>query len=605
MSLLIGFIIIGILIFIIARDDVLIPSDPYSLDRGVEYIIDDEVYKIQHPVRPNRVDKLGTDPLGRNVLSILITGTKVTIGMALIGTIIRLVIGIILSLSKKQAKKETNLFKIVLSLITNILIIYLILNIGFFKNLELNQAILAYGVVLGIVGGIRVSRSVSIYTIDSDVNDKKHLIKSMFPNIIISFFREMGISLFILCILGFLGITVGVNKFADIQTSFGVMPNYNPDWGGLLAISLRAIRNKAYWLVVGPLLFFILGISSFLLVSRGLSNNLEKGGSIVSSNMRMVWNFFSPRQYINDMRNFSWNVDRVIVKTLIVILIIVFVVPKADAKDIYQINSVRAWEDLEYITQVIEQYGDNSKEARDKIAEYISGELESIYRMYPVFKEGYIQNIEDNGKNVAGYIEGKRSNNPLVLVVDYGKNYYENGASVAAVLELARSLGEKHNDEMASRTIVFLFVDGTLEDGKGLLSAIGNENIERKSFYLDLNYLGLGNRLFIDTSTVFSGNERHYKNIRIVKGNAKDMKIPMKQEYFDSIFENTKIFGEKMIAGLPISGVNVKEHYKYQNIDEINIDKIDETKFSNQIQLIMNITTEYAWSDKLWLGDRY
>ncbi|MFS8542146.1 MAG: hypothetical protein LOD89_08655, partial [Tissierellales bacterium] len=69
LSLLIGSIILAVMLLMIIMDERLISSDPYSLDWGAEYIVEDEVIKIEHPIQPNPIDKLGTDPLGRNVLS--------------------------------------------------------------------------------------------------------------------------------------------------------------------------------------------------------------------------------------------------------------------------------------------------------------------------------------------------------------------------------------------------------------------------------------------------------------------------------------------------------------------------------------------------------
>jgi len=102
------------------------------------------------------------------------------------------------------------------------------------------------------------------------------------------------------------------------------------------------------------------------------------------------------------------------------------------------------------------------------------------------------------GKNIGGYIWGKNSNNPLVLVTSYdylgkdSKGLYKNGTSVAAILELARNLRAKSKENMNSRTIVFLFTDGSEQNGQGVIESIGNKNIDVYSFYVYMNYLGLG-----------------------------------------------------------------------------------------------------------------
>jgi len=605
-SMLIGSIILIVMLLMIIMDEGLISADPYSLDWGAEYIVDDEVIKIEHPIQPNPIDKLGTDPLGRNVLSLLVAGTKVTVGIAFIATAIRIILGVVVSIYSRKIRKKITSIQYVLTLITGILIPYFILQIRYFRNLELLPAIIAYGTIIGLFGWWRVSSQVSLeeeaYESIQD-KGKKALIKTMGPSIAINFFKEMGISLFILCVLGLLGITVGIDKYAEINTSWGSIPNYYPDWGGLLAIFPLAIRKGAYWLIVSPLMFFIIGILGFILTSRGLSINYTKTGSILSSPMRHIMNFISPIQYVKDIRRFSWNRGRVVVKSLIIVIVLILILRSTlDSKEVYPVNMDRALKDLEYINEIIEEYGANSKEARDKISQYILDELQGIYGLKPVFGEGFFQNVEGKGKNIAGYIWGRSSNHPLLLVADYGNGF--DNQSVAALLELARSLGQKHSEQMASRTIVFLFVDETLDDGEGLKYAIGNTNIERKSFYIDLNFIGSGDRIFIDKSTVFSGNERHYKNIRLIQKNATEMGIPIKQDYFNFAFKNAEIFKENKISGLAMSGLSMEEYNKYNGLNE-NSSAVDKHKFEKHLQYIMNIATEYSWSDKPWLGDRY
>jgi len=606
LSLLIGSIILAVMLLMILMDDSLIPTDPYSLDWGAEYIVDDEVIKIEHPIQPNPIDKLGTDPLGRNVLSLLVAGTKVTVGIAFIATLLRTFIGVAAAIYISSLRKRINIIQYMLTLLVGIVVPYLILKISYFKTLELLPALIFYGIVIGLFGWLRVSGQVSLEKEDYenlDSKEKKALIKAMGSNIAIVFFREMGISLIILCALGLLGITVGADKYAGIDTSWGSIPNYHPDWGGLLAVFPQALRKGAYWLIAFPLLFFIMGILGFLLTSRGLLNNYEQRGSVISSPMRHIINFISPIQYVRDIRRFSWNRSRVVVKSLIIVIILILVLrPVLDSKEIYPVNMDRALKDLEYINEITEQYGANSKEARDKISQYILDELKGIYRLNPVFEESFLQDVDGKGKNIAGYIWGRSSNHPLLLVADYGSGF--DNTSVAALLELARSLGQKHYERMASRTMVFLFVDGSIEDGEGLKYAIGNTNIERKSFYIDLNCIGLGDKIYIDKSTVFSGNDRHYRNIRLIQRNAKYMGIPIKQDFFNFAFKNAEVFKDNKISGLAMSGVSIEEYEKHNRLTASS-PTVDRSKFEKHLQYIMNIATEYSWSDKPWLGDRY
>lgn len=626
--LIIGSIIILLLLFVIIYEDSLITADPYSLDRGLEYRIGNDVLKVEHPIKPNSLDKLGTDPLGRNLLSLLIKGTKITVGIAFISTIIRLAIGILISFFIKDKKKRVNNgIYYILTIILNIFIGYIIFTQPFFKELELSHSILVSGVILGIFGWGRIIISLNCRNSVYGKRNGKEInvyLKEKTPYILINFFMEMGITLFILLILGFLGITIGVNKYSTIDTNWGVMPNYNPEWGGILAIARQAIELEAYWLIVGPLFFFIISILGFLLVGKGLSQNIKNYGTIVSKRMVRIGNFISPKQYIEDIKRFSWNKARVIVKTAIIIFIILWIAPSINTGNGYdQIDKERVWKDLENIYEIQQINGINSIESKDRVGEYIAEELEKTYRLLPVFEDEYIQEInyeqEDletkekvvvKGRNIAAYIWGRNSNNPLVIVTNYGNELHRNGTSVAATLELARSLGEKNNKEMASRTIVFLFIDGNLDEGMGVYNILGSKNIDINSFYIYLNYLGLGdsNKIYMDTSSVFSAYKRHYRNIRNIKERAKELKIPIEQEYFNNMFIDVETFTENKVSGLALSGIGKEGYEQYTKFNEQNrndISKIHSNILEEQIQLIMNIAIKYAWSEKPWLGDSY
>lgn len=614
-SLIVGTIIILLLLFTMIYEDSIITADPYSLDRDLEYIINRDVLKAEHPVKPNPLDQLGTDPLGRNLFSLLIKGTKITLGIAFISTIIRLAIGVVILLIIKDRKKTYNKIFYGFSMILNILVGYIILSQPYFNRLELNYSVVAFSIVLGILGCERVNSflnsSSEIFT-DKDNGKVKFSFKEKIPHILILFLKEIGITLFILCILGFLGITVGVNKYSTIDTRWGVIPNYNPEWGGILATAKEAINSEAYWLVVWPIIFFVIGILGFLLTARGLSYNIKNYGSIVSKGMKKIGNFVSPIQYIEDIKRFSWNKSKVIVKSIIIVLIILWIAPSINASNGYhQINGERAWKDLDNI---------NSIETKEKTAEYIAKELEKIDRLLPAFDDEYVQEIayeQKNtetgekelveGKNIAAYIWGRNSNNPLVIVTNYGNELYKNGTSVAATLELARSLSEKNNQQMASRTIVFLFLDGSLKEGAGVYNVLGSKNIDINSFYIYLNYLGLedSDELYMDTSSVFSAYRRHYRNIKNIKERAKELKIPIKQEYFDNMFEDVNVFMENKVSGLAISGIGKDEYIELMNQNQNDINSINNNRLEEQIQFIMNIASKYAWSDKPWLGDSY
>src|SRR5690606_36576948 len=122
---------------------------------------------------PNPIDKLGTDPLGRNVLSLLVAGTKVTVGIAFIATLLRTFIGVAAAIYISSLRKRINIIQYMLTLLVGIVVPYLILKISYFKTLELLPALIFYGIVIGLFGWLRVSGQVSLEKEDYENLDSK------------------------------------------------------------------------------------------------------------------------------------------------------------------------------------------------------------------------------------------------------------------------------------------------------------------------------------------------------------------------------------------------------------------------------------------------
>lgn len=625
LALIMGTIIILLLLFTVIFEDYLITADPYSLDKGIEYDMGDEILKIEHPVQPNIIDKLGTDPLGRNVLSLLIAGSKVTLGIAMLTAAMRMMIAFIFSIFTRNriSSKTIKNLSLLFNLIVEAIVGFYIFNRQSFKQLSLGQAIIAYSVVLALVGWARYAKSIR-KAIDYIADENKttiRIVREIIPNIVANYFLEVGRVLFILCLLGLLGICVGVNKYSSIETAWGVIPNYNPEWGGILATAKIAIAQKKYWLVVNPLICFIISILGFKLTGRGILNEIESDRTKLHSRFNKFRSYFSIRNYIEELESFSDNKMRVLVKSVLFILLIYLIIspePKID----YKINGDRAVKDLEEFSQDKYEGRLTGTEGRDKACEYIAEELKKA-QMLPIFDDKYIQEYDidikngngiksSKGKNVGGYIWGISSNNPLIIVTNYdylgynskekNKGLYENGTSVAATLELARSLGEKSRKGVNDRTIVFLFTDGSKQNSEGVRNAIGSKNIDVKSLYIYLNYLGLkdSDKLYMDTSTVSSAYKHFYKNIRNMRKVAKQSNVLIEQEYFNPIFSDSLAFMDNKISGVVLSGVNKDDYYqKFYEKEQNEIEEIDFRKFKKQIQFVMDIVVKYAWSGRL------
>lgn len=590
-GLIIG-IIISLLLFIIAINyESIIPVDAYSIDKGTEGYIGDEYFKIEHPLPPNDFDKLGTDPLGRNVLSLLIAGTRTTLFIGLLASLFKLLISISIANWSKEivSNRLIKFFSKGCNIVVEIIIAFLVLNSNWYKGLELKLAILVYALTLGLIGWGRFAKSIK--------NKDK-----MTSRIISNYFIEVGRVLIIQFVLGIAGITVGVNKFANIETKWGFIPNYNPEWGGMLATANKAISTKSYWLIIGPTICFAIAIIGFILLGKGILYDVEADSY---RKLKKIGLFFSPKEFISHFKNLSRYWESVVLKSLVAILIVCAIIGQLHInkyKNSYQ-------ENLDYAYKHIEELSKCEGSGRDKVANYIAYQLKK-YNISPLFENEYIQEFDVDvgvkGKNVGGYIRGRNSTKPLVLVTSYddlgveGKGLCKNETSVAAILEIARNLKEKSKEKMNTRTIVFLFADGSEQNGQGVRNVVGNEYVDVNSFYMHINYLGLGegNRLYMDTSTVNSAYNIFYKNIKGLKLRSKELGIPIKQEYLYPAFADVQSFMKEDVSGISLSTIDTSDIIEYNSgKNKYDLNNIDKENYSEQLQLLLDYVVDYAWTD--------
>src|SRR5699024_5132697 len=269
--------------------------------------------------------------------------------------------------------------------------------------------------------------------------------------------------------------------------------------------------------------------------------------------------------YINEWKNVRYNMKNIIIKSFIIFVVVVLIVfprPKS-IETIHKVNS-------DNIVNHVEELAKNEYNGRamgtkgiEEARNYIEKELDAM-DLEPVFGEkGEEENLSFakeysfhtehdkviEGKNIAGYIRGSKQRYPLVIVTNYDyinsmengeyKGLYESGTSIGATLELARVLKEESLEKMPKRTIIFLFTDGSKYDGVGAYESIREKYVDISSFYMYFNYLGVGDsdKLYLNTSTVSSGNAIFYKYVKDAKNIIRDNGFNLEYEYFGDMLE--------------------------------------------------------------------
>lgn len=625
--IIIGLLIIGILMFIIIFEDAIIRADPFSIDEGIIGALEGEKLSKGHPFPPNLLDKYGTDPLGRNVHSLLIFGTKVTIGVAALSALFRILIAAPIAfysgIGGKISSSLLKFFSTFFNIVPEIIIGYIVLNQEGFLKLSLGVSMLVFSIVMAVTGwgklGEKLYKEVrKVVDGEEKTNVKrKYVFKQVFPHIFANFFTEIGNVLTSLCVLGVLGITIGVNKFGNLkfEGSWGKVYNYYPEWSGMLNITREAMLDRKYWLPIFPLLGFTFSIIGFNLLGEGFLYEIRNDEDLFYKRMKTLGHHLSPKTYFKEWENFSYNKRNIVIKSLVIIIIFIYIVSliPTSPKGIYRTNSDNVVRHVEAIRQM---------EEINEVGNYIEKELKEI-GVTPIFetadekgKTAFSFNQEYNfdidnenisGKNIAGYLRGYNPYYPLIIVADYGyMNNTEDGryerldegaTSIGVSLELVRVIKERYSAETSIRSIVFLFVDGSQYDGIGAHVAMGTKNIGSGSFYMYFNCLGAGesDKLYLNTSTVSSRNTAFYKQIKRLKNKIKQKNFKLDYEYFGDELRIPNTLFRSDMSGIIFSGIPRYEYLESYYSQEQRDSSINTKKLGDITQTIMEIIIDYAW----------
>ncbi len=324
------------------------------------------------PFPPNEENRFGSDEAGRDLYSRLIYGTRNTLRVAFSVVLFRMLIampmGIMAGMGGKTASIVINTFNTLFTAIPKLLISFVILNVAYFRNLEMQHSIWAFAIVLTVVGWSKVAALIEDQTsrimqedfIEGEIAAGKsyrqigsqNLMPHLIPHVVSYTFMEIGMVLFLLAQLAVLTVFVGPRRIALAESfSAGFEMAFEPEWGSMLArapIIIRSFHDRM-WLIIYPALTFFLAITGFNLTGEGLRIEFQKRSSRVVSFIRQGFFFFSPRIYIEQWKNLKTYWRAVGVKTLglVAVLLFFFFPPEPS---MVQFNTEKAFEHLEVLT---------------------------------------------------------------------------------------------------------------------------------------------------------------------------------------------------------------------------------------------------------------
>lgn len=351
--LLLGSIIVVFLIIVALYPRLFTKNDPL-FEEPTKYIKYKEEGKwveeiAYNPMRPNKENILGTDDAGRDVYARLIYGTRNTLKLAFLIAVFRMLLALPLGIAAGMGVRFISgiikVFNTFFTAIPMLMFSFLVLNIGYFKKLQMDKSIIAFAVVLTIVGWAKLAGMIEDSTrkimeedfIEGEIATGKtklqiayqNVLPHIIPDSISLFFKEMGMALFLIAQLAVLYVFVGVTrKVKELAFTAAYDMILEPEWGGTLsriAVNVKKYES-VYWMTLYPVLVFTFAIVGINLTGEGLRIEFQKRESRVISTVRKASYLISPRIFISQLKNIKNYYKPVIIKTLTITGIIAYMI---------------------------------------------------------------------------------------------------------------------------------------------------------------------------------------------------------------------------------------------------------------------------------------
>ncbi|MDF2590841.1 MAG: binding-protein-dependent transport system inner rane component [Clostridia bacterium] len=396
--LILGSLLLILLIITSIYPDQLATADPYGKQR-LEFQSDENGQStfVIPPVPPGKQYPWGTDHLGRDVRSLIIYGCKITMVIAVLIAIGRMLIALPLAISAAYKNRFSiwfiKQFNILFSAFPLIIIVILLsrlqLFMDFLKDEKLIMALLltTFGwSKLSYVLMEKVSEILNQDFIEGEIAIGKsrleiavqNVIPHLIPSLIILFFLEIALVLQTMAQIGIFGLMAGAG-YSNVDGDLNVP--YEFDWASLLVFAYLFFGTDKMYLVIYPAAAFAISIIAFNLFGEGLRIEFEKRTSRVITLIRRIPTYVSPFRLAYEIKNIDQ--FRKIVYTKIIcyalVLVIVFF-PQAPSP--YKFDAAKAFKTIEVLSSDTYKGRLAGSPENKELANYIKRELES-YGLQP------------------------------------------------------------------------------------------------------------------------------------------------------------------------------------------------------------------------------
>jgi ABC-type dipeptide/oligopeptide/nickel transport system permease subunit len=247
------------------------------------------------PFAPSSMFAWGTDPIGRDILSLILSGARQTFALAVMAMIARMVLGIFIGMiagwwqNSWMDRSINALISVWAAFPTTFFAMILIQALGIEKGMGVfivTLSVVGWGEIAQYVRSqviahkpllhIEAARSIGANTMQLL---KNHIFPQMLPSLIVLSVMEIGSVLMLLAELGFLNVFMGGGFRAEIGETGAMIPviyyfSDVPEWGAMLA-NIRNYWRSSPWMAWYPGIFFFVSILAFNLFGEGLRNFIE------------------------------------------------------------------------------------------------------------------------------------------------------------------------------------------------------------------------------------------------------------------------------------------------------------------------------------------
>lgn len=290
---LVGSILVIGLVIIILFGPAISPNNPYNTE-GLTHI--DGVLK-SPPFEPSQDFPWGSDPMGRGIFSLILTGAQMTLILTFLAVVARLIIGVLLGVMAGWRSGSwldrtiVGASEVVAAFPTLILTMILILAIGIRQGMStfvLALSLVGWGEIMQYVRSEVISIRPKAY-IESAVAMgahtpriiSKHVLPQLGSALISLAALEMGSVLMLLGELGFISIFIGGGTFIELPGVSAALYSDIPEWGALLS-NVRYYSRSYPWVALYPMLAFFVAILSFNLFGEGVRRLVDNGSLVIN-----------------------------------------------------------------------------------------------------------------------------------------------------------------------------------------------------------------------------------------------------------------------------------------------------------------------------------